>query len=315
MIVFSAFGGMECGRVALDRLSIPIEKYYSSEIDRHAMKVSSKNYPDVIHVGDVTKVRGENIGNVDLLIGGSPCQGFSIAGKGLNFDDPRSKLFFEFIRLKEELNPKWFLLENVKMKKQWVDVISEHIGVEPIEINSELVSAQHRRRLYWTNIPGITQPVDKWVLLDDILEDGVGGKKVELLNGVWEHRAKNGKKVLINHNDFPFTIYETRTEEGKRIRREVRRELGIDTTPRSAEHKLYVPRKHGKSNCVVATPSELDHVVDRQGFYRMLTLTEMERLQTLPDGYTSGVPDSQRRKMIGNGWTVDVIAHILSHIP
>jgi DNA (cytosine-5)-methyltransferase 3A len=315
MIVFSAFDGMGCGRVALERDDIPVTKYYSSEINRHSMDVVCKNYPDTIHVGDITKVDLGSISTVDLLMGGSPCQGFSVAGKGLNFDDPRSKLFFDFIRLKEELKPRWFLLENVKMKKEWVDIITKHMGVEPIEINSELVSAQHRRRLYWTNIPGVTQPEDKGVMLSDILEKGVGGIPVNLVDGKWEHVAKNKKRIVIDRDDFPFTIYESRTDEGKRMRRELRKELGRDTTPRSAEHKIYVPRKHDKSNCIVATPSELDCVVDHQGNYRKLTITELERLQTLPDGYTSGVPESQRRKMIGNGWTVDVITHIFSFIP
>lgn len=154
MKVLSLFDGISCGRVALERAGIPVETYYASEIDKYAIQIAQKNYPDTIQIGDVTKVDfSEYIGKVDLIIGGSPCQGFSFAGKQLNFNDPRSKLFFEFLRAVRTIKPKYFLLENVKMKKEFQDIISERLGVQPIEINSALVSAQNRIRLYWTNIP------------------------------------------------------------------------------------------------------------------------------------------------------------------
>ena len=178
MKVLSLFDGMACGYEALLRAWIQIEKYYASEIDKYAMQIATKNHPDIIEIWDVTQVKWEDYKDVDLLIGGSPCQWFSVAGKMLNFNDPRSKLFFEFVRLKNEIKPKYFLLENVKMKKEWQDIISEYLWVQPIEINSALVSAQNRRRLYWTNIPWIQQPQDRWILLKDILQREVDDKYV-----------------------------------------------------------------------------------------------------------------------------------------
>ena len=160
MNVLSLFDGMSCGRIALDRARIPYKFYIASEIDRWAIQIARKNYPDTIHLGNVLNVDVEDLPKIDLLIGGSPCQGFSFAGKQLNFDDPRSELFFEFVRLFKECNPKYFLLENVPMKKEYVDIITGYLGVEPIIINSALVSAQNRKRLYWTNIP-VEQPEDK----------------------------------------------------------------------------------------------------------------------------------------------------------
>lgn len=170
MKVLSLFDGISCGRVALERAGVPVEVYYASEIDKYAMQVSAKNYPDIIQIGDCTQVDfSEYIGKVDLIIGGSPCQGFSFAGKQLNFSDPRSKLFFEFVRALREIKPKYFLLENVKMKKEFQDVISEQLGVQPIEINSALVSAQNRKRLYWTNIPNVAVPQDKGIMQSENL--------------------------------------------------------------------------------------------------------------------------------------------------
>jgi len=180
MKVLSLFDGMACGRIALDQLGIPVEKYYASEIDKYAMQVSQANYPDIIQVGDVCDLDPKDYMDVDLIQAGSPCQGFSMAGKQLAFDDPRSALFFEFIRLLKAIKPKYFLLENVRMKKEFLQVISQQVsecypeitfGIEPIFINSSLLSAQSRQRYYWTNIPGIQQPEDKGIVLKDILED------------------------------------------------------------------------------------------------------------------------------------------------
>ena len=175
MNVLSLFDGMSCGRIALDKAGIPINNYWASEIDPYAIKVARINYPDTIHVGDIAALDWNDEGlhaHIDLLIGGSPCQGFSFAGKQLNFNDPRSKLFFEFVRLMDEMKPTWFLLENVKMKKESQDIISWYLGVQPQEINSSLVSAQNRKRFYWTNIP-FTMPEDRGIMLKDIIEDGL----------------------------------------------------------------------------------------------------------------------------------------------
>jgi DNA-cytosine methyltransferase len=174
MNVLSLFDGMSCGQIALNKLGIDYDKYFACEIDKYAMQVTQHNFPDTVQLGDVQFVTKETFGNhkIDLVVGGSPCQGFSFAGKMLNFDDPRSKLFFEYVRLVKELKPKYFLLENVKMKKESQDIISKYMGVEPIEINSSLVSAQTRKRLYWTNIPNVSQPEDKGVVLRDIIESG-----------------------------------------------------------------------------------------------------------------------------------------------
>ena len=176
MRVLSLFDWMACGYEALQRAWIPIDVYYASEIDKYAIQVATKNHPDIIEIWDVTQVRWEDYKDVDIIIGGSPCQWFSMAWKMLNFDDPRSKLFFEFVRLVKEIQPKYFLLENVKMKKEFQDVISGYMWVEPIEIDSALVSAQRRKRLYWTNIPWITQPKDKGIMLKDILESNAPDK-------------------------------------------------------------------------------------------------------------------------------------------
>jgi len=316
MNVLSLFDGMSCGQIALNKLGIKIDNYYASEIDEHAITVAQANYPQTIQVGDVTKLKGSDLQKIGLLIGGSPCQGFSIAGKKLNFEDSRSKLFFEFIRLMKETNPKYFLLENVKMRKEWVDIISSYMGVEPIEINSESVSAQHRRRLYWTNIPGIEQPINKNITIEDILEENIGGRKIEFdENGLCIFPAKNNKNVILEDSyKPPYTIYETRTEEGKKARRELRKKLGYDTTPRGVNHKEYRINRKNKCNCLVTVKSELDCIVDLDYNYRYLTITEMERLQTVPDGYTNYVSDSQCRKMLGNGWTVDIIVHIFKNL-
>ena len=181
MNVLSLFDGMSCGQIALNKLGIDYDKYFACEIDKYAMQVTQHNFPDTIQLGDVQFVTKETFGTqkIDLVIGGSPCQGFSFAGKQLNFEDPRSALFFEFVRLVKELKPKYFLLENVKMKKEYQNVITQYMGVEPIEINSALVSAQNRRRLYWTNIPNVEHPEDKGIVLRDIIDYSISKKLSE----------------------------------------------------------------------------------------------------------------------------------------
>ena len=265
MIVLSLFDGMSCGQIALNRAGISYYKYYASEIDKYAIKVTQHNYPNTIQLGSVTEIKGTDLPQIDLLIGGSPCQGFSFAGKGLNFEDPRSKLFFEYIRLKNEIKPKWFLLENVKMKKEYQDVISKHMGVEPVEINSALVSAQNRKRLYWTNIP-FTMPEDKGIMLKDIIESGYVDRKKSYCIDACYYKGGSIKNYL----------------EKKR------RQIILS----QSESRLMVNDKN----------------------IRKLSVIEVERLQTVPDNYTAGVSNTQRYKMLGNGWTVDVIAHIFKDL-
>mgnify|MGYP003608336811 FL=1 len=284
--VLSAFDGMSCGQIALNKAGISYDNYYASEIDKYAIEVTQYNYPNTIQLGDITKININELPTIDLLIGGSPCQGFSFAGKQLNFEDPRSRLFFEFVKLKNALNPKYFLLENVRMKKEYIDVISEYLGVEPILINSSKFSAQNRERLYWTNIPITTTIEDKNILLKDILEDDGDFKygECELKefneNSICHHI---GNALDINGNDSIKRIY---ASSGK--------SPTLDTMQGGNRH-----------------PKVL---INGTNSYRRLTPLECERLQTVPDNYTSIVSNSQRYKMLGNGWTVDVIAFIFNQL-
>jgi len=449
MNILSLFDGMSCGRVALDRAGIKVDNYYSSEIDKYAIQIADKNYPQDTcnRLGDVTNWKEWELPKIDLLIGGSPCQGFSFAGKQLNFDDPRSKLFFEFVDILKAYKPKYFLLENVKMKKEYQDVISGYLGVEPIEINSALVSAQNRKRLYWTNIPNVTQPEDKGIMLKDIiLEAGAFGvtynrkDKIKSLYLEKAHCISASDWRGLNRNQNQPAIFETIKEyiipfdkalkimegeckkgkicefgnggqgnggQGNRVYsihgksvtlcglgggRGAKTGLYLfgNITPneqelisyennevkiRQATKKGYdiandcdsinfsCPNSNtrrgrvgkGKANtldtqcnqgvCIkeepylfgCITPDRINKRQDGQrfndgkkfytltaqdkhgilveGYIRKLTPVECERLQTMPDNYTAGVSNSQRYKMLGNGWTADVISHILSFMP
>ena len=263
--VLSLFDGMSCGQIALQRVGIKVENYFASEIDKYAIQVAKHNFPNTKHIGSVVDVKGNDLPKIDLLIGGSPCQGFSFAGKGLNFEDPRSKLFFEFTRLLKECKPKYFLLENVKMKQEFQDIINEQFGIKPILINSSLVSAQNRERLYWTNIPIQGLPDDKGLFLKDVIEIGTG------------------KKLSEQTAQRPRTLRNYRSENQK------------------AFCMLATMWKGSQSNGMT--------VIDDNGL-RNITPLECERLQTVPDNYTNVVADTNRYTMLGNGWTVDVIAHI-----
>lgn len=279
--VLSLFDGMSCGQIALNKLGIKYDRYYASEIDKFAIAVAKKNYPDTIHLGDVRGVRGEDLPKIDLLFGGSPCQSFSNAGKGEGFEGS-SGIFWEYVRVLKETKPKYFMLENVKMKKEWQDIISEALGVEPIAINSSLVSGQNRPRLYWTNIPGVEQPTDRGIKLRDILEDDSLVDKQHLMTPkamAYMDGMRNGK-------------------------------------PRWEYHKNPLD---GKAACIVASFYKLSGlgVLDYRKLgkpCRRLTPLETERLQTVPDNYTESASRTQRYKMIGNGWTVDVISHIFSYM-
>lgn len=221
MKVLSLFDGMSCGQIALNRLGIKVDKYYASEIDKYAIQVTQANFPETIQIGDVCDLKAEDYQDVDLIMAGSPCQGFSFAGKQLAFDDPRSALFFEFIRLLKEIKPKYFLLENVKMKKEYLQVISEQVsacypeipfGIEPHFINSSLVSAQNRQRYYWTNIPNITQPEERGIVLRDILEDRVGS---EFFAGYeLQQNYKGGNQLNPNYKSQANTIHDSDKKAG-----------------------------------------------------------------------------------------------------
>lgn len=285
MNVLSLFDGMSCGQIALDKLGIKVDNYFASEIDKYSIQVTQKNYPYTKQIGSVVDVKGEDLPNIDLLFGGSPCQGFSFAGKKLNFEDPRSKLFFEFVRLIKECEPKYFLLENVKMKKEHEKVITEHLGVEPILINSSLLTAHNRPRLYWTNIPNVKQPKDLGITIKDII-------------------------------DLQKKNYEYIPEE-KTINREYKKNyLQYDINGKGHgsqdQRAYYLDNKHG---CLDTGASGKAKILEQDGRVRKVTRNEAERLQGVPDNYTEIVSKAQALKMLGNGWTVDVIAHIFKNIP
>jgi len=372
MNVLSLFDGMSCARLALDRAGLPVTKYFASEIDKYAITVAKANYPDTIHVGSVHNVIWPEIFDgepIDLLIGGSPCQGFSFAGGQLAFDDPRSKLFFEFVRVLKECKPKYFLLENVNMKQEFQDVISEQLGCKPVDINSNLVSAQNRRRLYWTNIPVRSLPENKRIYLKDVLEDGFTDRdkahcvdanyfKGGNLKSYFEkHRrqlvfdfadeADAEGTVLAGEADLKGHDYNRRVYHpdgkaptlaaasggnlepkvlypasivGRRLNDGVRDDYNKDVP---VSQCLEVHDTKGKARCLSTV--EKDTLVsplptgrypdaysdDMRLMWRKLTPIECERLQTVPDNYTNHVSNTQRYKMLGNGFTVDVIAFLL----
>ena len=279
MKVLSLFDGISCGMVALERAGIPVDAYYASEIDRNAIAISQKNYPNIIRLGDVTKWCEWNIpwSEIDLLIGGSPCQGFSFAGKQLNFNDTRSKLFCEFVDILNHIrkhNPNVkFLLENVKMKAEWQDVISGYLGVKPIRINSALVSAAKRDRLYWVNF-NVEMPDDKGITFDDINQ---------------------------HSTDWLSDTYIDKVSKWKAQQDPIANTTFIGT--------------NSKLPCLTARGYNQSHsemiLISDGNKYRYLTNNEAELAMTLPADYTTGITDRERARCIGNGWTVDVIAHIL----
>ena len=370
MNVLSLFDGMSCGQVALERAGIQVDNYYASEIDKHAISITQRNYPNTEQLGSVLGWREWNLPRIDLLIGGSPCQGFSIAGKQLAFDDPRSKLFFEYVACIRRFKPRYFLLENVRMKKEFLDVITEYMGVEPICINSNLVSAQNRVRYYWTNIPNVTQPDDLGILLKDIIHEG---NPNDALSNGWTDWWKQNAEFQLQKQYSTFTAEKAGTMTARQyanwngnfwfealnkyivpfdktlqiLDREVQRgKVGYFRSDSQANRVYYIhdkaitlcgdagggAAKMGQYLFGCITPDRVEkrqngqrfsdgqkfytltaqdrHGVLVEGYIRKLSPVECERLQTLPDNYTAGVSDSQRYKMLGNGWTVDVIAHI-----
>ncbi len=359
MRVLSLFDGMSCGRIALERAGVPVEVYYSSEVDPYAIKVANYNYPvdGWNRLGDVRYVDGTALPKIDLLIGGSPCQSFSFAGKrkgmstkcdieivtleqymtlrdeGFEFQG-QSYLFWEYMRILHEIKPKYFFLENVVMNKKWEKILTEAIGVEPIMINSSLVSAQNRKRLYWTNIPRVTQPQDRGLILNDVLEDGMGiaaamrGRYI--VDGVrQDHKMKvagmteqrlelrEDRKMNALTTVQKDTLVVLRPCEPKEYDETAECHHVANATDLNGHDIIKrIYGSSGKSPTLTANQGGNQEVkVSSDGLlYRKLTPLECERLQTVPDNYTSIVSNSQRYKMLGNGWTVDVIAHIFKNL-
>lgn len=270
--VLSLFDGMSCGQIALERVGIEVDNYYASEIDEKAISITQKNYSGTKQLGSITELKGNDLPKIDLLFGGSPCQSFSSFGNGKGFDG-KSGLFWDFVRVLKETNPKYFLLENVIMKKEWEDVITEALGVKPIKINSNLFSAQNRPRIYWTNIPLNELPKENNTSVNDIIE------------------------FPKFHNEYPKWL------------------LGKFGNKTRLEQLWY---SDGKASCLTSSMhkgQKSTFTKDRNENIHRLTVNECERLQTVPDNYTEGVSNTDRYKMIGNGWTVDVIAHIFKQLP
>lgn len=361
--VLSLFDGMSCGQIALARAGIKVNKYYASEIDKHTIKVTQHNYPNTIQLGSVTEVNVADLEPIDLLIGGSPCQSFSFAGKrsgmtttcneeiytldrylelkadGFQFEG-ESYLFWEYMRILTDIikyNPDvLFLLENVEMGAKWERVLSEAIGIYGVHINSALVSAQNRKRIYWTNIrvreeglfgelhSDIPQPKDKGILLRDILESDVPDKYY-LSEKMLQYFQNNSEKMKQQGNGFSFTPTDglkkansVTTKEGSRMDDNFMRYEGVDFRKNYAvigggyeqDNRAYY--ENGKSGTLDLKSESRQKVLMNNARIRRLTPIECERLQTVPDNYTNIVSDTQRYKMLGNGWTVDVIAHIFS---
>lgn len=291
--VLSLFDGISCGQVALNNAGIKVSNYFASEIDKHAIKVTQSNFPNTKQIGDVTKVNANDLPRIDLLIGGSPCQGFSQAGKKLNFDDPRSKLFFEFVRVLKETKPKYFLYENVVPKsKDVIDVISEYLGVQPKLLNSNLKSCQDRKRLYWANFE-ITTPEDDGILLKDI----VG----------FSSEIPTKEETIADIKNWTSREFDVSISRRGRVR----------------PHRLD-PKKSGISEigsltnpndkCTTITASHAPRTYKTPFEIYELNVNECEQVQGLPVGYTDCISERQAKKAIGNGWTVQMITHIFNQM-
>lgn len=280
MNVLSLFDGISCGHVALMRGEYSVDSYFASEIDENAIKVTQHNFPETKQLGDVQQVHATELPKIDLLIGGSPCQGFSNAGKRKNFDDPRSRLFWEYVRILEETQPRYFLLENVVMKQEWQDVISEAVGVQPIMINSALTSAAVRKRLYWTNIPDVEQPEDYGITFGDVREHGHPNDNMyytdKAMDWIRRHEARTGKKLRIIGDNDKMQMLEA-----------------------SMFKKYSAQRFFG--------------IQDTYGL-RYITPLECERCMNVPDEYSACISNTARYKALGNGWEVNTITHIFRHM-
>ena len=353
--VLSLFDGLSCGRLALDRAGIKVENYFASEIDKHAIQVTQHNYPNTIQIGDVTKVKVSDLPKIDLLCGGSPCQSFSRAGDGSGFDG-KSKLFFEYVRILKECKPKYFLLENVLMKKEWQDIISKELGVEPIEICSSLFSAQQRKRLYWTNINVDLSKLPKSnSVIADVLDLPIKNKrenkilmsksdfkvkvrknyidKKELALFLRSYKTKtineiavfcNAPKTMVEHwfrTDNSFSIPDAeywfklkeclKIEDCKYDKAVTEFELKNNSFD-MAKRIYHIDGKHPTLTTLTGGGQRKTITDGNEMFY--LNPEHCEKLQTIPLGYTKTASERQRFRMLGNGWTVDVIAYIFSFL-
>lgn len=321
MNVLSLFDGISTGRLALHKAGIKINNYFSSEIDKNAIKISKANWKDITYLGDVNQINLDELPTIDLLIGGSPCQGFSRAGLGLNFEDPRSKLFFKFIEILNLLRKKnphiKFMLENVLMAHEWRNTITKYIGVNPILIDSKKVSAAIRERNYWTNIEGVEQPEDKNIKLSDVLDwrvkiSGLIEKDGILFEPCFSEKSRNlvyveGGEVRIKQATKQGYIV---AEDGDGI--------NISFPLSKSRRGRVIKQKAPTLTCVC------DFGCFKDGIIRKFTMSELEKLQTLPVGYTEFLMEedgtlvtatkSVREKAIGNGWTTDIIAHIFQNL-
>lgn len=325
MKIISLFDGMSCGLQALKNLDIPVDNYYASEIDKPALEISEKNHPEIIRIGDVRDINPEDYGDIELLMGGSPCQNFSFAGtrKGMVDDTEKieitsldqyldlksqgfkfkgqSYLFWEYVRIWKGLRPKYFLLENVVMSEKWRKIFDEVMGVKSIVINSSSFNAQNRRRLFWTNIPNVKTP--KFVsteLVEDILD---------IFND--ENKFLEGEFVPVNHTGIQGPLgLGGLVKDGQTFWGDVKDKSEIKSISSFRQFQRVYSIK-AKSTTLTTSNTSIYKI---DGRYRRINTTEMERLQGLPDGYTEGVSTCQRTKMIGNGWSIPVIEYILGGI-
>ena len=280
--VLSLFDGMSCGQIALDKLGIKVDNYFASEIDSSAIEVTNNNYPRTNQVGDILNLNGQDLPKIDLLFGGSPCQTFSSAGNGTGFDG-ESGLFFEFVRVLKEVNPTYFMLENVVMKKEWMNAISDILGVQPIKIKSNLLGAQNRVRLYWTNIPNVVQPNDLGIYIEDIVED-----ECNVDDDVWL-KAKN-----------TYLLY---------------RKMEFKGCPKVSAIDVYNKKyRVDRKTPTITLPHHNSLRLMQNGRLRKFTANELERLQNVPVDYTKGGTLNSRHALLGNGWDVSVIEHIFKNI-
>ena len=330
MRVLSLFDGIACGYEALLRAGIVPETYVAYEIDKNAIAIAKKNHPDIEEMGSVVDADFTQYKRFDLVIGGSPCHGFSIAGQQLNFDDPRSKLYFEFERAVKEVNPKYFFLENVAMRKDFEAIITERLGVEPIMINSNIVSAQNRKRLYWTNIKNIKQPKNKGIMLADIVHENEPGFSGDLepykvpfdkTLQILDKEIQKGKIGYFRKDSQANRVYSIHGkavtlcgEAGGGAAKMGQYLFGCITPDRVNKRQNGQRFNDGEKFYTLTAQDKHGVLID--GYIRKLTPVECERLQTLPDNYTlcDGVSENARYKALGNCWTVDVISHCFKAI-
>lgn len=330
MNVLSLFDGMSCGQIALERAGIKINKYFASEIKKHAIKVTQHNYPNTIQLGNIKNIKGITLPKIDLIIGGSPCQDFSLANNNrAGLQGMKSSLFYEYIRLLKECKPDYFLLENVNMEIEDKKIITDLLGVYPVEINSALVSAQNRVRLYWTNIPGetktlfgneISQPEDKKIMLKDILENGYTDReKSRAILESEERPLKNPNNMIHRYMNTGFTTLVFKDKETY-LRVKEATKLGYIDVARGQCVDLSYPKSktrrgrlmEDKSNCLLR---KNEYYIFTGEDIRYFTQTELEKLQTVPVGYTKILSRNEAACLLGDGWTVDVIVHIFKGLP